>query len=196
MTPPVINETFQRRASVEDRLQEPLRPIVAPTANLIDIDPPINQQNGYQRDVQRQEPYLQRPYNEVPSAPLSTTVSQPTWEDMVRIITAQNSQKVNVPPREIPKFSGRPEDAEEWLENYSSGATANGWDDILKRKQLPYYMESGSARNWFRHHIEASRQHIDWNDFQRQFRYVFIIIISVTQVFRYFLMKSQSLHIM
>ena len=55
-------------------------------------------------------------------------------------MTAQNNQqKVKVPPREIPKFSGRPDDAEEWLNNYITGAKANGWNDLLMREQLPYY---------------------------------------------------------
>lgn len=66
-------------------------------------------------------------------------------------------------PRTPPIFNGNVfEDAEDWLDLYERVASFNGWDALMKRRQV-YFSLDHHARTWFENH---EREFPTWDDFR------------------------------
>ena len=79
-----------------------------------------------------------------------------TADDITNItsIVSQNTPNNDV---RVKQFTGQPNEAVSFFEDYDYFANANGWDDERKRVKLGTYL-TGAAREWYSLEIEGTNK--------------------------------------
>ena len=80
----------------------------------------------------------------------------------------ENTQDID---NNLRKFSGLPEEAVEWMDEFECRAKANGWDDSKIKVKLPIYLTK-TGREWYSIEIDGTTK--NWAEIKTSFMEQFL----------------------
>ena len=101
-----------------------------------------------------------------------------------------NNQSVHQNDSRLRTFTGNPDDAISWMDDFKYHADANGWNDQKKKKKLGTYL-SGAGKEWYS--LEIANSQKNWDQTKTSFYEQFLPVGYESHLKQEFRTRKQKL---